>query len=160
MSIFKMKFYFRIFPSLYIYIIIEQLTDKLHFFFQKTENCTGLLSTLMKLVKPKKFNQMNSGKIMDGSVGFAVKLLIHFIKYLDRKIENLKECHCSYQYYYKTWNSQLDVCLLTIVVLLSNHENRLQTIFLPKNSAYLVSYFLSQHFVYLPFCSHCKEYCV
>ena len=103
MSIFKMKFYFRIFPSLYIYIIIEQLTDKLHFFFfQKTENCTGLLSTLMKLVKPKKFNQMNSGKIMDGSVGFAVKLLIHFIKYLDRKIENLKECHCSYQYYYKT----------------------------------------------------------
>ena len=146
-----MSIFFRILPSLYIYIIIEQLTNELHvflfFFSEKRENCTGLLSTLMKLVKPKKFNQMNSGKIMDGSVGFAVKLLIHFIKYLDKKMENLKECNCSYQYYYKTWNSQLDVCLLTIVVLLSNHENRLQTIFLPKNIAYLVSYFLSQHFV-------------
>ena len=100
-----MKFYFRILPSLYIYIIIEQLTNELHVFFffsEKRENCTGLLSTLMKLVKPKKFNQMNSGKIMDGSVGFAVKLLIHFIKYLDKKMENLKECNCSYQYYYKT----------------------------------------------------------
>ena len=48
--------------------------------------------------------------------------------------------------------------LLKIVVLLSNHENYLQTIFLGKNIEYLLSCFLREHFLYLPFHSHCKEY--
>ena len=34
-------------------------------------------------------------------------------------MESLKEFHCLYQYYYETWNSYLNVCLLKIVVLLS-----------------------------------------
>ena len=55
-------------------------------------------------------------------------------------MEILRECHGLYQYYNKTWNSYLNFCLLKIVVLLSNHENHLQTIFLPKNIAYLLSY--------------------
>ena len=63
----------------------------------------------------------------------------------------LKECHCLYQHYYKTWNCCLNICLLKIKVLLLNHENHLQTIFLPKSIAYLLSYFLSQHFLYHPF---------
>ena len=58
----------------------------------------------------------------------------------------VKECHCLNQYYYETWNSYINIYLSKIVVLLSNHENYLQTIFLPKNIAYLLSYFLSQHF--------------
>ena len=54
-----MKFYFYIFPRLYISIFIEQLTNK--------EKYTGLLSTLIF-----ELNQMNSDKIMDGRVGFVV----------------------------------------------------------------------------------------
>ena len=74
-------------------------------------------------------------------------------------MEILKECHCLYQYYYETWNSYLNVCLLKIVVLLSNRENYLQTIFLRKGIVYLLFYFLSQHFLYDHFHSHVKEYC-
>ena len=44
-------------------------------------------------------------------------------------MEISKECPCLNQYYYETWNSYLNVYLLKIVVLLSNHENHLQTIF-------------------------------
>ena len=73
-------------------------------------------------------------------------------------MEILKESHCLYQYYYETWNSYLNVYLLKTVVLFPNHENNLQTIFLPKNITYLLSYFLSQQFLYLPFHSHYKEY--
>ena len=47
---------------------------------------------------------------------------------------------------WKIWNFYLNFCLSKIVVLLSNHENHLQTIFLPENIAYLLSYFLHQHF--------------
>ena len=75
-------------------------------------------------------------------------------------MEILKECHCLYQYYSETWNSDLNVWLLKIKELLSNHENHLQTIFLPRNIAYLLSYFLSQHFSYQSFHSHCNECCV
>ena len=60
-----MKFYFYILPRLYISIIIEQLTNKVHVFVRK--KCTGLLTTLIFEV-----NQMNSDKIMDGRAGFAV----------------------------------------------------------------------------------------
>ena len=55
---------------------------------------------------------MNSDKIMDGRVGFAVSYLSILGKYIDKKTEILKECHCLYHYYYETWNSYLNVCLL------------------------------------------------
>ena len=54
-------------------------------------------------------NQMNSDKIMDEEAEFDIL---------------------------KTWNSYLNLWLLKIVALLSNHENHLQTIFLPKIIAY------------------------
>ena len=76
---------------------------------------------------------MNSDKIMDGRFGFAVSYLSILGKYTDKKMEILKECHGLYHYYYETWNSYLNVCLLKKVILFSNHENHLQTIFLPKN---------------------------
>ena len=62
-------------------------------------------------------------------------------------MEILKKRHRLHKYYDETWNSYLNVCLLKIVVLLFNLENHLQTIFLPKNIAYLLSYFLSQIFL-------------
>ena len=71
-----------------------------------------------------------------------------------------KECHRLNQYYYETSNYYLNVYLLKTVLLLSNHENHLQTIFLPKNIVYLLSYFLSQHFFNFHFHIHCKEYYV
>ena len=46
MSIFKMKFEFCVFPKLYIFIIIEQLTNNVHIFVRK-KKCAGLLSTLI-----------------------------------------------------------------------------------------------------------------
>ena len=75
-------------------------------------------------------------------------------------MEILKEPHCLYLYYYETWNSFLNVCLLKIVALFPNHENHLQAIILPKNIAYLLSYFLSQHFLHHLFHSPCEKYCV
>ena len=54
--------------------------------------------------------------------------------------------------------SWVNVSLLKIMALLSNHENHLQTIFLPKNIVYLLSYFSSKHFSYLHFLDHCKKY--
>ena len=42
-------------------------------------------------------------------------------------MEILKEYHYLYQHYYETCNSYLNICQLKIVVLLSNHENHLQT---------------------------------
>ena len=75
MSIFKMKFYFYILPRLYISFIIEQLTNKVRVFVRKKEKCTVLPSSLIF-----DLNQMNSDKIMDGRVCFAVKLFIHFMK--------------------------------------------------------------------------------
>ena len=67
MSILKMKFYFYIFPKLNISIIIEQMTNKVHVFVRKKRKNYSLMSTLMF-----ELNQMNSGKIMDERVGFAV----------------------------------------------------------------------------------------
>ena len=75
MSILKMKFCFKILPKLYISIIIEQLTNKVQVFLRKKEKYTGLLSTLIC-----ELNQMNSDKIMDGKVGFKVKLFTHITK--------------------------------------------------------------------------------
>ena len=46
--------------------------------------------------------------------------------------------------------------LLKIVVLLSNDESYLQTIFLSKNIVYLLSSFLSQHVLYTPFIAIAK----
>ena len=74
-------------------------------------------------------------------------------------MEILKEYYCLYQNYYETSNSYQNVCLLKIVVLFySSHENHLQTIFLSKNIAYLLSYFSSQHFLNPPFYSHCAMF--
>ena len=70
-------------------------------------------------------------------------------------MEILKECHCIYLNCYESWNSFLNLCLLKIVLLFPNHENHLQPIFLPKNIAFLLSYFLNQHFLCHPFHSHC-----
>ena len=50
-----------------------------------------------------------------------------FILYFGEKMEILKEYHYLYQHYYETCNSCLNICQLKIVVLLSNHENHLQT---------------------------------
>ena len=75
-------------------------------------------------------------------------------------MEILKECYFLYQYCSETWNYYLYVYLLKIVVLIYKNKNHIQTIFLPKNIAHLLSYFLSGHFLYLPFHSHCKEYYV
>ena len=75
MSIFKMKLYFYILPRLYISIIIEQLANKVQVFVRKKEKRIGLLSTLIF-----ELNQMNSNKIIDGGVGFAAQLFIHFMK--------------------------------------------------------------------------------
>ena len=47
--------------------------------------------------------------------------------------------------------------IIKIVVLLSNHENHLQTTFSSKNIAYLLSFFWSQHFLYLHFHGRCKS---
>ena len=74
-----------------IFIIIEQLTNEVQVFVRK-EKCMGLLSTLIF-----ELNQMNSDKIVDGRIGFEVKLSILW-KYLDKKIEILKECHCYFKY--------------------------------------------------------------
>ena len=62
-------------------------------------------------------NQMTSDKIMDGRVDSKVKC------------------------YDETWNYYLKLCLLKIVVVLSNHENCLRKIFLPKTlkTCYLIS---------------------
>ena len=69
-------------------------------------------------------------------------------------MEILKECHCIYLNYYESWNSFLNLSLLKIAVLFPNHENHLQAIFLPKNVAFLLSYFLNhflnQHFFMPP----------
>ena len=52
-----MKFYFKIFPRLYICITIKQLTNKVQFFFQKKKS-TGLLTVNLKiLVKPNELRQ-------------------------------------------------------------------------------------------------------
>ena len=50
-----------------------------------------------------------------------------FILYFGEMMEILKEYHYLYQHYYETRNSYLNTCQLKIVVLLSNHENHLQT---------------------------------
>ena len=61
-------FYVVCFFIFYISIIIEQLTNKFQVFFRKKRGrCTGLHSTLIF-----ELNQMNSVKIMDGSVSFAI----------------------------------------------------------------------------------------
>ena len=72
-------------------------------------------------------------------------------------MKSLKECDYLNQYYYENWNSYLNVYLLKIVVLLCNHEHNLQTIFLPKNILYLLSHFLSQHFLNIHFQIHWKK---
>ena len=61
-------------------------------------------------------------------------------------MEILKECHFLYQCYHKTGNFYLNVYLLKIVVLFSNHENNLEIVFCLKSNVYLLSYFLRQHF--------------
>ena len=61
-------------------------------------------------------------------------------------MEILKECHCLYHFYDENQNSYLNIYLSETVVSISNHENYVQTIFLPKNIVYLLSYFLRQHF--------------
>ena len=80
MSIFKMKFYFYILPRLYISFIIEQLTDKVRVFVRKKENCTVLPSSLIF-----DLNQMNSDKIMDGSL-FCSKVIFPFYENILIKI--------------------------------------------------------------------------
>ena len=65
----------------------------------------------------------------------------------------MKECCCLNQYYCETY---LNVYRLKIGVLLSNHENHFQTIFLLKNIINLLFYFLSQHFLNLCFHICCK----
>ena len=51
--------------------------------------------------------------------------------------------YCLYQYYYETCNSK---CLQTKNSDITFQSSHLQTIFLPKNITYLLSYFISQHF--------------
>ena len=72
-------------------------------------------------------------------------------KYLDKMMDIFKVSHCLYQYYYETLNSYLNDCLLKVVVLVSNHENHLLTIFLHKNICILVILFLKSTFFITPF---------
>ena len=56
-------------------------------------------------------------------------------------MEILKECHFLYQCYHKTGNFYLNVYLLKIVVLFSNHENNLEMSFASRAmyTCYLIS---------------------
>ena len=67
MSNFKIKCYFYILPRLFISNITEPLTNKVQVFVRRKEKCTDLLSILTF-----ELNQMNSGNIMNGKVGFKV----------------------------------------------------------------------------------------
>ena len=53
MSIFKMKFCFYVLPGLYIYIIIEQLTNIVQVFVRKKEKRTRLLTTFIFEINQK-----------------------------------------------------------------------------------------------------------
>ena len=66
---------------------------KFKFLSEKREKCTGLLSTLIFELK-----QMTSSKIMDGRVDFKQRHLKILLKYPDKKMGILKECHCLYKY--------------------------------------------------------------
>ena len=66
-------------------------------------------------------------------------------------MEIFKECHCLYQCYYENWDSYLNIYPLKIVVLLSNHENHLQTIFFTQEDWILVILFVKTTFFIPPF---------
>ena len=96
MSIFKMKFYFKIHPRLYpfkalagnhyISSILNNWPIKFKFLSEENkEKCRDLLSILIF-----ELNQKNSVKIMDGRDDFEVKLFIYFMKTSWLKVRHFK----------------------------------------------------------------------
>ena len=84
MSIFKMKFFFNPSKALYFHYrwIFDQYISNLLFY-----------SSILIF----ELNQMNSDKISVLQYSYLSILW----KYLDKKMEIFKECHCLYQYYYE-----------------------------------------------------------
>ena len=127
MSIFKIKFYFYLLPRLYISIIIEQLTNKFQVFVTKKKKNAQAYVNLITWVKPNELRQDHGWKSC-----FYGKFIYPFYKNI---LIKRKMFWKNIIVLWSFMNSYLNFCVLKIAVLLSNHENDVQTIFLPKSIA-------------------------
>ena len=131
------------------------MTKKVQVFVRK-KKCTGMSTLIFDL------NQMNSDKIMDGRIGFEVKLFIHFMKISSWKDENFEVI--SLLLSILLWNFNFWPKCLPVKISGSYYFAIMKIIFkqsfYPRTLYICYLIFLSQNFLNLLFHSYCKEYSI